>query len=60
MCTFDTLKERLISKPLLRYPTFDRPFRIYSDASEVAIGGVLTQNDDEGREHPVMYMSRLL
>jgi hypothetical protein len=31
-----------------------------TDASEVAVAAILTQPDDEGRQHPVAYKSRKL
>lgn len=36
---FDTLKEKLISAPILAYPDFNLPFHVYVDiASEEGIG----------------------
>ena len=32
---------------------FNKPFRMLSDASDSAIGGVLLQQDEEGDWHPV-------
>lgn len=52
---FKTLKEKLISAPILVYPDFSVPFEVTSDASNVAIGGVLSQNDK-----PIAYVSRTL
>ena len=41
--TFDTLKKLLITEPLLQYPDFTRPFVLTTDASNEAIGAVLSQ-----------------
>lgn len=57
---FDTLKEKLTSAPVLKYPNFSKPFTIHTDASNFAIGAVLTQKDEKGLEHPVVYASRTL
>lgn len=57
---FDTFKKCLISLPLLSYPDFSKPFTVHTDASLTAIGGVLSQFDSEGLEHPVGYCSRTL
>ena len=38
-----TLKERLVADPVLRLPDFTRPFMIHSDASNVGVGGTLSQ-----------------
>ncbi|KHJ40603.1 hypothetical protein D918_09378 [Trichuris suis] len=39
---------------------FNRPFILDTDASNIAIGAVLPQLDDKGREHPVAFASRTL
>lgn len=49
----------LTSRPLLAFPDFHRTFRITTDASEIAIGAVLSQNFDEG-EKPIAYAGRKL
>ena len=50
----------LTSDELLAYPKFDRPFIVTTDASNLAIGGVISQIDDIGKERPVGYASRAL
>jgi hypothetical protein len=40
---FDDLKDRLSSAPILAHPRFDRPFILYTDASNVSFGAVLAQ-----------------
>ncbi|KFD59900.1 hypothetical protein M514_27917 [Trichuris suis] len=57
---FNKLKEMLVSEPILRLPDFNRPFILDTDASNIAIGAVLSQLDDKGREHPVAFASRTL
>lgn len=52
---FKILKSKLINSPILVYPDFDLPFEITTDASNIAIGGVLSQNDK-----PIAYVSRTL
>lgn len=56
---FNSLKEKLICAPILANPSFDRPFKIQTDASDMAIAGILTQ-ESEGKEHVVAYYSRKL
>ena len=58
--SFDALKQALSSAPVLR--TFDPSRRavLTTDASSVAVAAILTQPDDEGRQHPVAYESRKL
>jgi transposase InsO family protein len=57
---FQTLKAKLMTAPILRFPDFNRKFRVQTDASGVGIGAVLAQDDDDGNEHPVAYISRAL
>jgi len=40
--------------PILAYPNFKEPFLVYTDASEVAVGGVLGQIQD-GKEVAISY-----
>jgi hypothetical protein len=57
---FEHLKRVLICYPVLRHFDFNKPVYIDADASNEAIGGVLTQKDDEGRDYAVSYFSRCL
>lgn len=57
---FDTLKDKLLVYPLLRRPDYSRPFYVHTDASQKAVGAVLTQRDDDGREYAVAYHSSKL
>ena len=57
---FEYLKERLVSAPILRYPDFDQPFTLYTDASITGLGAVLSQKDSEGKEYVVAFASRSL
>ena len=56
---FDTLKEKLTSAPVLLLPDPTKPFTVTTDASDFAIGAVLTQDHGRG-EQPVAYESRKL
>lgn len=58
---FVQLKEALVSAPVLRLADVSKPFRVMTDASDSAIGGVLLQQDDsDGEWQPVAYTSRRL
>lgn len=52
---FEQLKQLITTHPILRYPNFDKTFKINTDASNYALGAVLMQD-----EHPVFYASRTL
>lgn len=56
---FTRLKEIMVTSPILRHPDFSRPFMLATDASQYAVGAVLSQVF-EGHEHPVAYASRQL
>lgn len=56
---FQTLKEKLISPPILQYPDYKKEFILTTDASKYAIGSVLAQGE-LGKELPVAYASRVL
>lgn len=46
--------------PTLAIPNWSQPFIIDTDASDVGIGAVLSQVDQEGTEHVIAYGSRVL
>ena len=58
--SFDKLKSCLLSSPVLGYPDPSREFILDTDASDVAIGAVLSQLDDQGRETVIAYGSATL
>ncbi|CAI5705846.1 unnamed protein product [Peronospora effusa] len=55
---FEAVKKSLASAPVLVLPDDSKPFHVVCDASDFAIGCVLMQFDDEGRERVVSYQSR--
>ena len=57
---FDELRQKLCSAPVLAFPDFSRQFILDTDASDVGIGGVLSQVDDHGNERVIAFGSRSL
>ena len=57
--SFNTLKSKLTSPPVLAYPRFSDTFIVATDASDTAIGGVLSQMQDS-RERVLAYWSQQL
>ena len=53
--SFNDLKNRLVSPPILAMPNFSLPFKVETDASNVAVGAVLAQKHEDGKAHPVQY-----
>lgn len=56
---FETLRNLLVTAPVLAQADDTKPYVIKTDASNYAIGAVLVQGEGE-MEHPVEYASRLL
>ncbi|GFX88183.1 retrovirus-related Pol polyprotein from transposon 297 [Trichonephila clavipes] len=52
---FRELKGKLIDKPVLYAPNFEREFIVQTDASNAGMGAVLTQLNEQGEEHPILY-----
>ena len=57
--SFQLLKQCLVNHPILLYPDFSRKFTLTTDASDFAIGAVLSQEKD-GFNYPIAYLSRTL
>ena len=55
---FLELKKALVSYPIMRQPDFRREFIIFTDASNYALGAVLSQKDIEEREYVIAYRSK--
>ncbi|CAF4049895.1 unnamed protein product [Rotaria sordida] len=53
---FITLKEALLTVPVLRLLNFNLAFIVIINASMIAVEGVLMQNDDDD-ERPIAYES---
>ena len=56
---FDHLKERFVSAPILAHFNPDRLIKLETDASDFALGAILSQlSEEDGKWHPVAYHSR--
>ena len=60
--SFEACKKIMQTEPVLRHPDFTRSFVLYTDASEIGIGGVLSQADkeEEALIHPIYFGSKSL
>jgi hypothetical protein len=56
---FQTLKDKLVSKPILQYPDFAKEFVLTTDASNDGLGAILSQGEI-GKDLPIAYASRNL
>ena len=57
--SFEILKVKLINPPVLQYPDFARTFVLTTDASNYALGAVLSQGEI-GNDLPISYASKSL
>ena len=55
---FERIREYLLSSPVLVPPTLGRPLLLYLLVSDVALGCMLAQLDDSGKERAVYYLSK--
>lgn len=58
--SFRELREALTGQVTLQVADPNKPFTIFTDASDRGIAGILTQLDDHGEERPLLYLSRKL
>ena len=57
---FNKLEELCSNTPVLAYPDYRQKFKLYTDASEIGLGAVLTQIKEDSLERPIAYASRTL
>ena len=57
--TFEMCKHILSNEPILQYPDFTKPFNVTTDASNFAIGAILSQGII-GKDKVISYASRTL
>ena len=57
---FEALKEHCCTTPVLDYANYKKPFRLHTDASDLGLGVVLYQQDENGKNRVIAYASRTL
>ena len=57
---FDELKQVFMTKPVLAAPDLDKEFRVETDASNYATGGVLSMKCSDEKWRPVVFISKSL
>ena len=57
---FDKIKEYLSHPPILSPPCGNKSMRLYIAASDKTFGSMLAQEDDNGVERAIYYLSRVL
>jgi len=58
--SFDILKEKFTSPPILAYPDMTKPFIIFTDASTKGLGYSLHQDQDDGTTRAIAFAGRAL
>ena len=54
------LKKSITSSPVLVFPSDDKPYKLEADSSNFATGAILSQEGEDGKWHPVAFMSKSL
>ena len=57
LVVFQELKMKCFTAPVLAFVDFKKPFLLETDTSIEGLGAVLSQEQDDGRYHPVAYAS---
>jgi len=57
---FQHLKDALVSNKVMAHPQVNKPYRLYTDACNYAVGAILVQNDESGTERVIQYVSHQL
>ena len=55
--SFKTLRKALVERPVLAFPKWNKPFWVEVDASSVSVGGILSQETEDGIRKPLAYFS---
>ena len=58
--SFDTLKAKMASAPVLVFPYWNKEFHVHVDASSDTLGVVLMQLGEGDLDHPIAFSSRKL
>nr|MCH9869614.1 RNA-directed DNA polymerase [Serratia marcescens] len=57
---FDDIKQYLANPPVLAAPITGKPLILYTAVTEESLGALLAQNNEEGKENALYYLSRRL
>lgn len=57
---FEEIRHRLVTAPILAFPDYERAFILDTDASDIGVGAVLSQVQEDGSERVIAYASRVL
>jgi hypothetical protein len=58
--SFDTLKQNMVTEPILVFPNWSKAFHVHVDAYSIALGEVLEQTGEGDIDYPLAFSSRNL
>jgi hypothetical protein len=58
--SFDTLKQKMVTVPILVFLDWSKEFHVHVDAYSIALGAVLAQPGEGDIDHPLEFSSRKL
>jgi hypothetical protein len=58
--SFDTLKQKMVTVPILVLPDWSKEFHVHVDASSIALGALLLELGTRDIDHPLPFSSRKL
>jgi hypothetical protein len=58
--SFDTLKQKMVTAPILVFPDWSKEFHVHVDESSIALREVLAQLGEGEIDHPLAFASRKL
>jgi hypothetical protein len=56
----DTLKENMVTAPILVFSNWEKTFHVHVDASAIALGAILAQLGEGDLDHLIAFTSRKL
>jgi hypothetical protein len=56
----DTLKEKMVTAPILVFSNWEKTFHVHVDALAIALGVILVQPGPGELDHPIAFSSRKL
>jgi hypothetical protein len=58
--SMDTLKEKMVTAPILVFPDWEKTFHVHVDALTIALGAILAHLGAGELDHPIAFSSRKL
>jgi hypothetical protein len=58
--SLDTLKQKMVTAPILVFPDWSKEFHVHVDGSSISLGEVLAQPREGDIDHPLAFTSRNL